>query len=195
MKRISKVNRKTKETDITIFLNIDGTGKYNIRTPVQFMNHMLELFAMHGLFDLRIAANGDVNVDDHHTVEDVGILLGQAFKKALDKRIGIRRYGNAVVPMDESLVQVSVDISGRSWLAYNINSKAKRIKNFDTGLCEDFWIAFVNNAGMTVHLNEIYGRNTHHVLEATFKGMGMALGIAASVDIRRKRIPSTKGTI
>lgn len=195
MAREADITRKTKETYVSVSLNLDGKGKYNISTPVPFFNHMLELFAMHGLFDLTIKAKGDVDVDDHHLVEDVGIVLGEAFKKALGDRIGIRRYGSVSIPMDEALVNVDLDISGRPFLVYNLDLKAKFIKNFEVSLVEDFLLAFVNNAKITLHINEVYGRNTHHILEACFKGIARAINLAATLDARLAGPPSTKGIL
>ncbi len=195
MKRKAEIRRKTKETDVSVALNIDGSGRYSIDTPIPFLNHMLELFALHGMFDLRIRANGDIHVDDHHLVEDIGIALGSAFKKALGDKTGIRRFGYASVPMDEALVETSIDISGRSCLVYNLNLKTKYIKKFELSLIEDFLIAFVNNAGFTLHINQAYGRNSHHIIESVFKGVARAINSAVSIDSRSNKPPSTKGLI
>lgn len=195
MKRRAQIDRKTKETEISLTLNIDGNGRYSIRTPIPFLNHMLELFALHGMFDLKILAKGDVHVDDHHLVEDIGIVLGSAFKRALGDKTGIRRYGFASLPMDEALVDTSIDVSGRSHLVFNLKLNAKHIKKFDLSLIEDFLIAFVNNGGFTLHINQRYGRNSHHIIESTFKGIARALSSAVSQDSRINRPPSTKGLI
>lgn len=195
MGRKATVERKTKETDIAVVLNLDGSGKYTINTPVPFLNHMLELFSLHGNFDLKIIARGDTEVDDHHLVEDIGIALGSAFKKALGDKKGIKRYGYASIPMDEALVETSVDISGRSYLVYNLNLTSKYIKKFELSLIEDFLIAFVNNCGITLHINQQYGRNSHHIIESAFKGIARALSAAVSVDSRIQKPPSTKGLI
>lgn len=195
MGRKATVERKTKETDIAVVLNLDGSGKYTINTPVPFLNHMLELFSLHGNFDLKIIARGDTEVDDHHLVEDIGIALGSAFKKALGDKKGIKRYGYASIPMDEALVETSVDISGRSYLVYNLNLTSKYIKKFELSLIEDFLIAFVNNFGITLHINQQYGRNSHHIIESAFKGIARALSAAVSVDSRIQKPPSTKGLI
>lgn len=195
MGRKATVERKTKETDIAVVLNLDGSGKYTINTPVPFLNHMLELFSLHGNFDLKIIARGDTEVDDHHLVEDIGIVLGSAFKKALGDKKGIKRYGYASIPMDEALVETSVDISGRSYLVYNLNLTSKYIKKFELSLIEDFLIAFVNNCGITLHINQQYGRNSHHIIESAFKGIARALSAAVSVDSRIQKPPSTKGLI
>jgi imidazoleglycerol-phosphate dehydratase len=195
MQRSAEIKRKTKETDILVKLNLDGKGKYSIDTPLPFFNHMLELFSLHGMFDIKLNATGDVEVDDHHLVEDTGIVLGVAFKKALGDKNGIRRYGFASIPMDEALVDVSVDISGRGILVYNIKTNTRYIKKFELSLLEDFWIAFANNSGITIHINQSYGRNSHHIIEASFKGAGRAISNAVSVDSRISSIPSTKGLI
>jgi len=195
MQRSAEIKRKTKETDILVKLNLDGKGKYSIDTPLPFFNHMLELFSLHGMFDIKLNATGDVEVDDHHLVEDTGIVLGVAFKKALGDKNGIRRYGFASIPMDEALVDVSVDISGRGVLVYNIKTNTRYIKKFELSLLEDFWIAFANNSGITIHINQSYGRNSHHIVEASFKGAGRAISNAVSVDSRISSIPSTKGLI
>lgn len=195
-RRIGQVERKTRETVITATLNLDGTGTARIRTPIPFLSHMLELFAKHGLFDLAVKARGDVEVDDHHTVEDIGIVLGEAMKRALGSKAGIRRYGMAEVPMDEALCAVSLDLSGRPVLVYNVDLvKRERIKGFDARLVEDFFGAFVNNGGVTLHVNVRYGRNPHHILEGVFKAFGKALDQATSLDPREKGVPSTKGKL
>jgi imidazoleglycerol-phosphate dehydratase len=197
MARKTKVKRKTQETDITLELNLDGKGNYGISTSIPFLDHMLSLFARHGLFDLKIKAKGDVDVDYHHTVEDVGICLGEALKKALGDKKGIRRYGSVDVPMDEALSSVSLDISDRPYLVYKVNfPKRARIKNFDPDLVEDFLQALVNKSGITLHINIPYGRNIHHMIEAIFKALGRALGDAVRLDPRIKGvIMSTKGKL
>lgn len=195
MQRKVEIERKTKETAVYIFLNLDGRGKYSIKTPVPFLNHMLELFTLHGMFDITIKAEGDVHVDDHHLVEDIGIVLGSAFKKALSDKTGIKRYGYASVPMDEALVETSIDISGRSYLVYNLKLDAKYIKKFELSLIEDFLIAFVDNSGFTLHINQAYGRNSHHIIESAFKGIARAINYAVSTDSRIHVPPSTKGLI
>lgn len=194
--RRADVKRKTKETDISVEIEIDGSGNYEIDTSIPFLDHMLSLMAMHGLFDLNVKARGDIEVDDHHTVEDVGIVLGTAIKKAISDMKGFTRYGYASIPMDETLASVSVDISGRPFLVYNVVfPKRSRIKGFDPDLIEDFLHAFVTNAGITLHVNVSYGRNTHHIIEAVFKGLGRALRQALSIDPRMKGLPTTKGKI
>ena len=194
--RKTELKRKTKETDINLELVLDATGKHSVKTSMPFMDHMLSLMSKHGLMDIKLKAKGDLEVDDHHTVEDVGIVLGKALKDALGKMQGIRRFGSASVPMDEALAQVSLDISGRPYLVYNVSyPKRSKIKNFDVDLVEDFLLAFVNNAGITLHVNVPYGRNTHHMVEGIFKALGRALGEAVSIDPRVKGVPSTKGRL
>lgn len=196
MTRKASLPRKTKETDIKVDLKIDGKGDYDIKTGIPFLDHMLSLFSRHGLFDLRLRAKGDTEVDYHHTVEDIGIVLGDAIKKALGDKKGIRRYGEATVPMDETLASVSIDISGRSYLIYNVKLPRKsKLKEFDPDLVEDFFRSIVNHSGITLHINLIYGRDTHHILEAVFKSFGRALDQATKIDPRIKGIPSTKGKL
>ena len=195
MKRISQVKRKTTETDVTLKINIDGSGKYSIKTPVPFLTHMLELFSKHGLFDLDITASGDVEIDFHHTVEDIGICLGEAVNKALGKKEKIKRYGEAKVPMDEALAQITLDISGRPHLTCNIPQIEDKVGQFDTELVEEFFQAFVNNSGMTLHINLISGKNSHHIIEAVFKAFARALDAATLLDPRVSGIPSTKGAL
>ncbi len=195
MERISQVKRKTTETDVTLKINIDGSGKYSIKTPVPFLTHMLELFSKHGLFDLEIIASGDIEIDFHHTVEDIGICLGEAFNKALGKKEKIKRYGEAKVPMDEALAQITLDISGRPHLTCNIPQIEDKVGQFDTELVEEFFQAFVNNSGMTLHINLISGKNSHHIIEAVFKAFARALDAATLLDPRVSGIPSTKGAL
>jgi imidazoleglycerol-phosphate dehydratase len=195
MKRVAQIKRKTSETDIRVTLNLDGTGVYKIDTPAPFLNHMLELMAKHGFFDLTILAKGDTHIDLHHTVEDVGICLGQCFQKALDKKANIKRYGNKSVPMDEVLANIALDISGRPLLALKIPSLKGKIGDFDIELIKEFFQAFVNHSGSTLHINVSYGKNKHHVIEAIFKGVGRALDEATQVEKRGKGVPSTKGTL
>ena len=196
MARRAKIERKTKETDIKISLDLDGTGAYDIRTSVPFMDHMFSHIAKHGFFDLTIKSKGDTEIDDHHTVEDLGIAFGQALKKALGNSKGIRRYGDATVPMDETLAQVVVDLSGRPYLAYQVALPKKyKLKDFDPGLAEDFFQSVANHAGMNLHIRLHYGRDVHHMLEAVFKAFGRALDQATSLDPRIKGVLSTKGKI
>jgi imidazoleglycerol-phosphate dehydratase len=191
--RRADVERKTKETDIKVAVNLDGEGKYTINTSMPFLDHMLSLMSKHGLFDVRIKARGDIEVDYHHTVEDVGIVLGKAVKQALGDMKGISRYGQSAVPMDEALALVSLDISGRPYLVYKVEfPKKSKLKNFDSDLIEDFLQAFVSNSGITLHVGCPYGRNTHHIIEAIFKALGRALKQAVALDPRMKGVPSTK---
>jgi imidazoleglycerol-phosphate dehydratase len=194
--RKASVERKTKETDISVEINLDGSGHHEINTSIPFLDHMLSLMAMHGMLDVVVKAKGDIEVDDHHTIEDVGIVIGTAVKKALSDMKGITRYGNMSVPMDESLASIAIDISGRPYLVYNVVfPKKSKIKGFDPDLIEDFFHAFVTNSGITLHINVAYGRNTHHIIEAIFKGFGRALRQAIQIDPRQKGLPSTKGKI
>jgi imidazoleglycerol-phosphate dehydratase len=195
MERIATIKRRTEETNVEIVLNLDGCGEYEIQTGIPFLNHMLSLLAKHGLFDLKIRARGDLEVDAHHTVEDVGICLGQAFRKALGEKRGIRRFGQSIVPMDEALALVSVDISGRPHLVYDVEMPAKTIGSFDSALTVDFLHAFVNHAAMTLHIRMLSGRNAHHIIEAIFKALAKALEMAAEVNPRVVGVPSTKGEI
>jgi imidazoleglycerol-phosphate dehydratase len=195
MKRTSQVKRKTSETDVKVNLNIDGSGKYNIKTPTHFLNHMLELFSKHGLFDLTVQAEGDFEIDFHHTVEDIGICLGQAFQKALGNKEKIKRYGEAKIPMDEALAQVTLDISGRPYLICSIPQLKDKVGEFDLELVEEFFQAFVNNCGITLHITVLSGKNSHHIIEAVYKAFARALYIATQVDERAEGIPSTKGTL
>ncbi len=195
MERRSEITRQTSETNITLSLNVDGTGKYEISTPVPFLNHMLELTTRHGLFDLSIDASGDVEIDCHHTVEDIGICLGRAFREALGDKKGIRRYGNATVPMDEALAEVSVDIGGRPYLAFNVEIPQEKVGTFDVELAEEFFRALISNAAINVHIDLKRGTNAHHCLEAVFKAFGRAMDQATSIDERVKDIPSTKGRL
>ncbi len=194
--RTAVVKRKTRETDIELSLNLDGTGAQKVKTPVPFLSHMLEAFSKHSGFDLKVSAKGDTHVDDHHTVEDIGICLGQALDKALGAKAGITRYGHFEVPLDEALVRSVVDLGGRSYLnfALDLNVK-KRIGNFDTELVEDFFKAVTDNGKFNLHLEKIHGRNTHHIVEAAFKSFARALKMAAAFDAKVKGVPSTKGNL
>jgi imidazoleglycerol-phosphate dehydratase len=194
--RKAKVERKTRETDITAEIVLDGKGSYAVRTSIPFLDHMLSLMAKHGLLGLKVRAKGDTEIDDHHTVEDTGIVLGRALRQALGDMKGINRYGHAAVPMDEALAMVSIDISARPFLVYNVAfPKKSKLKEFDPDLIEDFLQALVTGAGVTLHVNVLYGRNTHHIIEAVFKALGRALRQAVAIDPRVKGIPSTKGLI
>lgn len=194
--RKSKVQRKTKETAISMELNLDGRGRYSLKSPIPFLDHMLSLLCKHGLFDMTLKATGDVQVDYHHTVEDIGIVLGKALKQSLGTMEGIERYGHALLPMDEALATLSLDISGRPYLVYKVTlPKKARIKDFEVDLVEDFLQAFTSQSGITLHVNVPYGRNIHHIIEAVFKGLGRALREAVSIDPRVKGLPSTKGKL
>ncbi|MDD3335056.1 MAG: imidazoleglycerol-phosphate dehydratase HisB [Eubacteriales bacterium] len=194
--RQAEITRKTAETDIRLSLTIDGRGAYQIDTGCGFLNHMLELFTRHGRFDLVVTCAGDTEVDDHHTVEDVGIALGQAFAKALGDKRGICRYGQWLLPMDEALAMIAIDLSGRATLGFQAELPSQKLGTFDTELVKEFFLAFVREAGATLHIRVLAGENTHHIIEAIFKGFGRALGQAAAIDSRfADEIPSTKGTL
>lgn len=195
MSRKAGIERSTAETKIKLSLEVDGKGKYKVATPVPFLNHMLELFTRHGMFDLTVDAKGDTDVDYHHTVEDIGIVLGQAFKQALGDMKGIRRYGQSKVPMDETLAEAVVDISGRPELVYNVNMPKGKVGEFDVELAYDFFKAFTNHAGLTLHINVFYGENLHHIIEAVFKAVARAMDDATTLDPRVKGVPSTKGVL
>lgn len=195
MVRASDIERKTTETNISLSLKVDGEGSYDISTPVPFLTHMLELMTRHGLFDLKIEASGDVEIDYHHTVEDIGICLGQAFREALGDKSGIRRYGNAVVPMDEALAEVTLDISGRPSLIFDVEIPKEKVGHFDVELAEEFFQAVASNGGLTLHIDLRKGSNVHHCLEAVFKAFGRAMDAATSLDDRVKGVPSTKGRL
>lgn len=194
-KRIAEIKRKTKETQIEIKLDLDGSGNYEIKTPIGFLNHMLELFAKHGLFDLDIKATGDTFVDEHHSVEDVGIVLGQAFAEALGNKRGINRYGFFILPMDEVLTTAALDFCGRFAFRFDCELKRKKVGDLPTELVYDFWDAFAQNAKINLHITVDYGRNTHHKIESIFKSVAKALRMACEVDERAKTIPSTKGVL
>lgn len=194
--RSASVVRNTTETQIELTLTLDGTGAYQINTGCGFLDHMLQLFARHGRFDLIVTCTGDTNVDDHHTVEDVGICLGQAFAKALGEARGIARYGNFLLPMDETLVMCAVDISGRAALGFSLNLACQKVGSFDTELVKEFYLAFVRSCPMSLHLQQMAGENTHHIIEASFKGVARALAAAvAIVPGQEGEIPSTKGVL
>ncbi len=193
--RKSEYKRKTLETEIEVKINLDGKGISNLQTEIYFLNHMLTLFARHGFFDLEIKAKGDLKVDYHHTVEDIGICLGEAIKNALQDKKGIRRYGSTILPMDESLVQVAIDLSGRGQLIYKVQFEQERVGSFEVNLVEEFFRALSYHAGMTLHINLLYGKNSHHIIEAIFKAFGRALDEAIRKDDRIDDILSTKGVI
>lgn len=194
--RTAEINRKTAETDIKLKLNLDGTGVSNIDTGVGFLNHMLTLFAKHGRFDLDVTCIGDLDVDCHHTTEDIGIALGEAFAEALGDKKGIFRYGSMILPMDETLIISAVDISGRCHLSYGLNIPTQRVGTFDTELVEEFWLGFVRKAEITLHIKQLDGKNSHHIIEGAFKSVARALKYAVAIDEAYKNeIPSTKGVL
>ena len=193
--RKATISRKTKETDIHLALVLDGSGQYEVTTGIAFFDHMLESFARHSLFDLELKSVGDLEVDTHHSVEDVGIVLGQAFREALGSAAGIRRYGTAVLPMAESKVEVAVDISNRPYMVYEVELENNRIGDFDATLAEDFLQAVSQNAGIDLHVELRYGRNPHHIVEAVFKGLARALRYAVEIDPRETGLPTVKGAL
>jgi imidazoleglycerol-phosphate dehydratase len=193
--RVATVERKTKETEISVELDLDGTGEYDISTGIPFFDHMLESFARHGLFDLRLRGKGDLDVDTHHTIEDVGIALGQAVKEALGTTEGIRRYGFFVLPMAEAKVDVAIDVSNRPYLVYRVECSNDRIEKFDVSLTEDFLYAFSQNAGLDLHVELRYGKSPHHIVEAIFKGLARALRVAVERDPRVVGLPTVKGAL
>jgi imidazoleglycerol-phosphate dehydratase len=195
MTRKGKVERKTKETDIQVELELDGTGKAEVETGMPFLNHMLDSFSRHGFFDVKLKAKGDLEVDYHHTVEDVGLALGQAFKESLGEKQGIRRFGEASCPLDEALAKVVVDISGRPYLCYNVKIRPGRVGNFDTDLPHEFFGAFANQLGMNLHIDVIRGENPHHIIEACFKAFARAMDMATQRDGRIEGVLSTKGSL
>ncbi len=195
MGRTAKANRKTKETEITVDLDLDGGGTAEIQTGIPFFNHMLEIFTRHGLFNLKLKAKGDIEVDYHHTVEDIGLALGQAFKEGLGDKQGICRFGEASVPLDETLAQVVVDLSGRPYLSYNVKIRPGRVGDFDTDLPHEFFQAFANQLGMNLHINVVQGENPHHIIEACFKALARAMERATRIDQRINVVLSTKGSL
>ncbi|MBQ9953200.1 MAG: imidazoleglycerol-phosphate dehydratase HisB [Clostridia bacterium] len=192
--RTSEINRTTKETDIALTLNLDGSGKSEIDSGCGFLDHMLTLFAAHGKFDLKVTCKGDIEVDDHHTVEDIGICLGKAFEQALGEKRGILRYGNMILPMDESLILAACDISGRSFLGFDLPIRAKKIGTFDTELIEEFFLAFTRQCPMSLHIRKLAGTNSHHIAEGAFKAVARALKQAVTTD-GTDAVPSTKGVL
>lgn len=193
--RVSTIARVTKETRIELDFNIDGTGRDEIATGIAFFDHMMSLFTRHGLFDVKLKAEGDLAVDSHHTVEDVGIVLGQAIADSLGDKIGLYRYGYSLLPMDEALVLVALDLSGRPHLSYDADLLGQMVEGFDTRLVPEFLQALVNTAGLTVHIKLLAGQNSHHMIEAVFKGLGKALDMATKIDPRVGGVPSTKGKL
>lgn len=193
--RLATVHRKTKETDVRVKLNLDGSGQSKIVIGLPFLEHMLELFAKHGLFDLQVTCDGDLEIDDHHSVEDIAITLGQALAQALADKSGINRYGEAVVPMDEALCRSVIDLSGRFYLVYEVPTKRQKIGNFSVELAEHFWRSFAETAKFNLHIDCLRGRNTHHILEGTFKASARALRQAVERNSRIAGVPSTKGSL
>ena len=194
--RTSEIKRDTAETKIALSLNLDGTGESEINTGCGFLDHMLTLFAKHGRFDLKVDCDGDIDVDDHHTVEDIGICLGKAFNEALGDKKGIIRYGNFTLPMDEALIMCAVDISGRDYLAYRLEIPTEKVGTFDTELVEEFMLGFTRNAGLNLHIIQLSGTNSHHIIEGTFKCVARTLRQAVNIDKKFKdEIPSTKGVL
>lgn len=195
MPRVGELERKTRETEISVRVDLDGAGRTEVATGVPFFDHMLEALGRHALLDLRVSAVGDLDVDAHHTVEDVGIALGQAISEALGDKTGIRRFGSALAPMDEALVACGLDISGRGSLTYEVSLPIEFIGTFDTSLSREFMLAFAANAGMTVHVHKLAGENSHHIVEAAFKALARALYEAVTIDPRVSDVPSTKGAL
>ena len=196
MKRKAKINRKTKETSISVEVNIDGKGKYKIDTGIGFLNHMLEQLSKHSLIDINVKAKGDTHIDLHHTTEDVGIAIGECIKKASNKFKGIKRYAHAMIPMDETLSRVAIDVSNRPYLIWKVNLKVEKLGEMDTELFKEWFQAFSQSAGVTLHMENIYGDNSHHIIESCFKGLARTLRSALEIDPRTKNaIPSTKGSL
>lgn len=196
MSRKAKIERKTKETEITAEIDLDGTGAYDISTGIGFLDHMLEQLARHGLIDIKLKAKGDLHIDFHHTAEDSGIVLGQAVAKALGDKIGITRYADVHLPMDETMTRVAVDVSGRPYLIWNVEFTRPKVGEMDTELFREWFQAFAQNAGITLHIQNLYGENNHHIAETCYKGLARALRQAVSLDPRQAgRVPSTKGTL
>lgn len=194
--RTAEIKRKTAETDISLYINLDGKGESQISSGVGFMDHMLTLLARHSGFDLRLSCVGDTEVDDHHSVEDIGIALGQAVKHALGSKVGIRRYGDTLIPMDEALIQTAVDLSGRGFLAFGLAIPSEKVGSFDTELVEEFFTAFVRESGITLHIRQLAGKNSHHIIEGAFKSFARAMRSATEQDPRFSDVlPSTKGAL
>jgi imidazoleglycerol-phosphate dehydratase len=195
MTRQAEIRRKTKETDVRVALRLDGTGASQVKTGVPFLDHMLDLFARHGLFDLEVSCDGDLHIDDHHTVEDIAITLGRAFADAVGDKQGLARFGSAYVPMDETLARAVVDLSGRTYLVYRVTNTRASVGTFSVELAEHFWHSFAEHCKCNLHIEVFYGRNQHHILESTFKAAARALAQATRVDPRVTGVMSTKGTL
>ncbi len=196
MSRKAKIERKTRETDITAEIDLDGTGAYDISTGIGFLDHMLEQLARHGLIDIKLKAKGDLHIDYHHTVEDTGIVLGQALAKALGDKVGITRYADVHLPMDETMTRVAIDVSGRPYLIWKVEFSRPKVGEMDTELFREWFQAFAQNSGITLHIQNLYGENNHHIAETCYKGLARALRQAVSLDPRQAgRVPSTKGTL
>ena len=193
--RTASISRTTTETDVSVTLNLDGSGIGEVDTGVQFLDHMLNLFAKHGIFDLQVSCTGDTGIDAHHSVEDIGICLGSAMDKALGDKLGLVRFAHAYYPMDETLVRVAADLSGRPYLVYNVKVAREHVGELESDLIEEFWKAFVTHARLNLHIELLYGRNTHHIFEAVFKAAARALSLASRIDERVQGVPSTKGVI
>jgi len=193
--RKATATRKTTETDITVTVNLDGTGNSNIATGIGFLDHMLNAFSKHSLIDLEVAAKGDLHIDGHHTTEDVGLVMGQAVREALGDRAGIRRFGNAMIPMDETCARAAVDVSGRPYLVWKVEFSQDRLGEMDTELFKEWFAAFAQMAGLTLHVEVLYGANNHHMIEASFKALAKAMRMAVEMDPRNPGVPSTKGSL
>ena len=194
--RSGEINRVTKETNVFVQIDIDGSGQCDVSTGIGFLDHMIQQLSSHGLFDIKVNAKGDTHIDDHHTNEDVGIAIGQALSKALGDRIGIKRFGHFLAPLDEALIQVVVDCSGRPHLSFDLNIPSQKVGNYDTELVKEFFAALSSNSGLTLHIRQLSGTNTHHIVEASFKSFARALRMATEIDPRRSsQIPSSKGVL
>ena len=194
--RSGEISRLTKETDVFVRIDIDGSGKCDVSTGIGFLDHMIQQLSSHGLFDIKVSANGDTHIDDHHTNEDVGIAIGQALSKALGDRLGIKRFGHFLAPLDEALIQVVVDCSGRPHLSFELDIPSQKVGTYDTELVKEFFAAVASNSGLTLHIRQLAGTNTHHIVEATFKSFARALRMATEIDPRRSgQIPSSKGVL
>ena len=194
--RSGEISRVTKETDVFVQIAIDGSGKCDVSTGIGFLDHMIQQLSSHGLFDIKVSANGDTHIDDHHTNEDVGIAIGQALSKALGDRIGIKRFGHFIAPLDEALIQVVVDCSGRPHLSFDLDIPSQKVGSYDTELVKEFFAAVTSNSGLTLHIRQLAGTNTHHIVEASFKSFARALRMATEIDQRRSgQIPSSKGVL